>query len=136
MSQRSISKCLGYLWLGNILVMWRPRKVHHFGVIDYDIPVTVVIRWLDCANFSWCWSIIINIFNNHPLGPYSRLWHINDTIDIHYIPGSAPTCVSGGLTLHDEQLMKMLGVFFLNFCLLHNVLTFRVSSTLMLHNTI
>ncbi len=36
-------KCLGYLWLGDILLMGKPKQEHHFQVIGHDIQVTVVV---------------------------------------------------------------------------------------------
>ncbi len=40
-NESKIIKCLGYLWLGDILLIGRPKPEYHFGVIDYDIRVTL-----------------------------------------------------------------------------------------------
>ncbi len=81
-------KCLGYLWLGDILLMGRLKQEQHFGVIDHDIQVIVVVSDHDiqvivvvseCAIFVWhklCRhrqrTIIINIVKQSPITHYSR----------------------------------------------------------------
>ncbi len=63
-------KYLGYLWLDCILLMGRHKEDHNFSVIEHDIQVTVMVRWLayvicvwhKLCHKRWRWrSIIINI---------------------------------------------------------------------------
>ncbi len=51
--------------------MWMPKQKHHFGVIDHDFQVTVVVRWRDYA--------ISNEQSKSPIRAHaktmSQLWH-------------------------------------------------------------
>ncbi len=85
--------------------MWRSRKVHFWSHWPWHPghchgQITWVCHfWLMKFNNNQYISIAIN---NHPLVPYSRLSHNYDKTDTHSPPDSAPSCVSCGVTSHEQ----------------------------------
>ncbi len=66
--------------------MSRPMKVHPFGVIDHDIQVTIMVRWLESTMFKATISIHkIILQNTHMTALYTNLsFYITFTL-IYYI---------------------------------------------------
>ncbi len=106
-------------------------KVQHFGVIDHDIQVTVMVIWPFIYHV---WLVMVNnnqyisiiAINNRILGHYSRLWHNHITTGKCSQPDSAPSCVSYGVTSHEQlEYLFFLGSTFMIDNALHRNSTSR-----------
>ncbi len=56
----SLNKSISYLWLEDIILRWRPRKVHQHAFTDHDIQVACDQMTCQSAIIGWK-SIIIKI---------------------------------------------------------------------------
>ncbi len=75
-------------------IMWRSRKELHFGVIDHDIQVIVVVKCLNCTINLWFVKVNNNKYitanKKHPFGPYSRLYDTNMTQKVRILHQMIP----------------------------------------------